>query len=104
LACDIGRDRQVHGRAWPIDQYAECGWFVYAGVYAAQVMRMEFGAEQFPSTALDIKNQLSSFSPPLAKAFCLLTSSFPCANATQPLPRGRHQAQSARFPLPKSTG
>jgi hypothetical protein len=29
------RHRQVHGRAWPIDQYAECRWLIYAGVHAA---------------------------------------------------------------------
>src|SRR5262245_1831259 len=34
---DFGRNRQIHGRAWPIDQYAKYERFIYPGVYACEV-------------------------------------------------------------------
>jgi hypothetical protein len=37
----LGWDRQVHRSSWPVDQYAECQWFVYTGVHTAEVMRIE---------------------------------------------------------------
>jgi hypothetical protein len=47
-----GRYRQIHGRSRPADQYAEMGWFVYAGVYAAQVIR---DARRIGATSLAIR-------------------------------------------------
>ena len=39
---DLGRDRQVHGRTRSISEYAEWGWFIHAGVHAAQVSEWEY--------------------------------------------------------------